>query len=65
MHDIKTGLGAKDMSDLSMKEIDGIYIYKKNLTKQEIQRYKTWASDGFVYFLSNLALKIIIHFRSL
>ena len=62
MLDIQTRVGVKHMSDLTIKEIEDIYNKKmKSLTKQEIQGYKTWASDGFFCILSNLALKIIMH----
>ena len=54
------------MSDLTIREIKGIYNKKmKNLTKQEIQRYKTWANDEFVYILEELALKIIKVYKGL
>ena len=39
MKDVKEGLGVKNMSDLVLKEIYGVYK-KKNLTKEEIKCYK-------------------------
>ena len=39
MKDVKDGLGVKNMSDLVLKEIYGVYK-KKNLTKEEIKCYK-------------------------
>ena len=42
MQDIQTNLDAKNMSDLTIKEIEGIYnIKRKNLTRQEKGKYKT------------------------
>ena len=40
-------------------------IKNEKLTKQEIQRYETWASDRFVYILEELALKIIKGYKGL
>ena len=39
MKDIESGLGVKNMSDLVLKEIHGIYEEKK-LRKEEIKNYK-------------------------
>ena len=39
MKDVGAGLGVKNISDLVLKEIHGIYG-KKELTKEEIQCYK-------------------------
>ena len=39
MKDVGNGLGVKNISDLVLKEIYGIYE-KKNLTKEEIKNYK-------------------------
>ena len=39
MKGVKNGLGVKNMSDLILKEIQGVYE-KKNLTKEEIKYYK-------------------------
>ena len=39
MKDIGSGLGVKNISDLVLKEIHGIYG-KKELTKEEIKNYK-------------------------
>ena len=39
MKDCGNGLGVKNISDLVLKEIYGIYE-KKNLTKEEIKNYK-------------------------
>ena len=59
-HDIQHRLGVKSISDMTIKEIEGLYNKKrKNITRQEKEEYKAWADDGFVYILSDLALKII------
>ena len=34
------GLGVKNISDLVLKEIHGVYGKKKHLTKKEIKNYK-------------------------
>ena len=53
------------MSDLAIKEIEDIYNKKRNsITRQEKEKYKAWADDGFVYILSDLALKIIMDCRT-
>ena len=65
MIDIQIKLGVKNMSDLSIKEIEVIYNKKmKNTTTKEKQKYEAKATDGFVYILSDLALKIIMDCRS-
>ena len=52
------------MSDSAIKEIEGICNKKRNdITKQEKEKYKARADDGFVYILNDLALKIIINCR--
>ena len=59
VRDIQDKLGVKNMCDLTIKEIEGIYNKKrKNITRQEKEKYKAWADDGFVYIPSDLALKI-------
>ena len=66
MHDTQVELGVKNMSDLKIKEIEGIYNKKRNnITTQEKEKYKARADDGFVYILSDLALKIIMDCRAL
>ena len=61
MHDIHVRLGVKNMSDLTIKEIK--CIFKRNPWKQEIEEYKAWAEDGFIYNHEDLALKIIMNFK--
>ena len=39
MKDIQNGLGVKNISDLALKQIYGIYKIK-NLKKEQIRRYK-------------------------
>ena len=39
MKNVHNGLGVKNMSDLILKEINGIYK-TKNLTKEQIREYK-------------------------
>ena len=46
MKDVKDGLGVKNMSDLVLKEIYGVYK-KKNLTKEEIKCYKMTEREFF------------------
>ena len=46
MKDVKEGLGVKNMSDLVLKEIYGVYE-KKNLTKEEIKCYKMTEREFF------------------
>ena len=46
MKDVKEGLGVKNMSDLVLKEIYGVYK-KKNLTKEEIKCYKMAEREFF------------------
>ena len=46
MKDVKEGLGVKNMSDLVLKEICGVYK-KKNLTKEEIMCYKMTEKEFF------------------
>ena len=62
--DIQINLSIKSMSDLTIKEIEGIYHKKrKNLTRQEKEKHKGWADERFVYILTDLALKIIMNCR--
>ena len=64
-HDILVELGVKNMSDLAIKEIEGIYNKKRsNITTQEKEKYKVWFEDGFLYILSNPGLKIIMDCRA-
>ena len=49
MKDVKEGLGVKNMSDLVLKEIYGVYK-KKNLTKEEIKCYKMTEREFFKTF---------------
>ena len=44
--DVHKGLGAKNMSDLILKEIYGIYE-KRNLTNKQIQKYKMTEREVF------------------
>ena len=46
MKNVKDGLGVKNMSDLVLKEIYGVYK-KKNLTKEEIKCYKMTEREFF------------------
>ena len=64
MCDIKSGLGVKNMSDLALNEIEGIYDKKrKEIKENQIKKYKARASDNFVYIVEKLALRIIINTR--
>ena len=53
MKDVGDGLGVKNISDLVLKEIYGIYK-KKELTKEEIKNYKMTVRELFEKF-SNLS----------
>ena len=46
MKNVKDGLGVKNMSDLVLKEICGVYK-KKNLSKEEIMCYKMTEKEFF------------------
>ena len=46
MKDVQDGLGVKNMSDLVLKEIYGIYK-TKNLTNKQIQKYKMTEREIF------------------
>ena len=77
--DIGDGLGVKNISDLVLKEIYG--IYEKKLTKEEIKNYKmtereifenfdnlsndelNTKSSKFVYVKNNVMINIIKHCR--
>ena len=79
MKDIGDGLGVKNISDLVLKEIYG--IYEKKLTKEEIKNYKmtereifekfdnlsndelNTKSSKFVYVKNNVMINIIKHCR--
>ena len=54
MKDVGNGLGVKNISDLALKEIHGIYE-KKKLTKEEIKYFKMTEREIFKKFakLSN------------
>ena len=49
MKDVGDGLGVKNISDLVLKEIYGIYE-KKELTKEEIKNYKMTEREIFKKF---------------
>ena len=53
MKDIRDGLGVKNISDLVLKEIYG--IYEKKLTKEEIKNYKMTEREIFAKF-NNLSM---------
>ena len=53
MKDLGDGLGVKNISDLVLKEISGVYE-KKKLTKEEIKCYKMTEREIFKKF-SNLS----------
>ena len=44
--DVKNGLGVKNMSDVVLKEIYGVYK-KKNFTNEEIKYYKMHEREFF------------------
>ena len=48
MYDIQVKLCVKNMSDLRVKEIKGIFN-SRNPTKQQFEEYKRWADDAFIY----------------
>ena len=61
MCDIQDNLDVKNMSDLTIKEIEGIYNKKRSdITKQEKEKYKAKADDGCVHIIEMLAIKIKI-----
>ena len=69
MHDVKEGIGAKNISDLVRKEIRGIFR-TKNQTKDQIRKYKRREKEldhnstaTFVYVCSYLMSKIIKNCR--
>ena len=62
MHDIQVKLCVKNMSDLRVKEIKGIFN-SRNPTKQQFEEYKRWADDAFIYICEEHALKIIMNCR--
>ena len=69
MHDVKEGIGAKNISDLVRKEIRGIFR-TKNQTKDQIRKYKRREKEldhnstaTFVYVCSDLMSKIIKNCR--
>ena len=65
MYDAQVELDVKNMSDLAIKRIEGIYNKKRNsITTRGKEKYKAWFDDGFVYILSDLPLKIIMDFRA-
>ena len=49
MKDIQNGLGVKNISDLALKQIYGIYK-TKNLKKEQIRRYKMTKRKFFKKF---------------
>ena len=49
MKDIQNGLGVENISDLVLKQIYGIYK-TKNLTKEQIKRYKMTKREIFEKF---------------
>ena len=49
MKDVGNGLGVKNISDLVLKEIYGIYE-KKELTKEEIKNYKMTQREFYEKF---------------
>ena len=61
---IQIKLGVKNMSDLTTKEIKGIFN-RRNHTKQQIEEYKRWADDGFIYICQEVALKIIMNWNQI
>ena len=54
MKDVGDGLGVKNISDLVLKEIYGIYE-KRKLTKEEIKNYKMTEREIFAKF-NNLSM---------
>ena len=68
MHDIQEKLGARNMSDLTIKAIKG--IYKPNTpTKEQIEKYKRLGKFFFddlteIYIHEDLALSIIMDCRT-
>ena len=62
---IQVKLGIKNMSYLVIKEIEVIYNKKRNnILIQEKEKYKAWPDDGYVYIISDLALKIVMDCRA-
>ena len=49
MNEAQVELGVKNMSDLAIKRIEGIYNKKRNnITTRGKEKYKAWFDDGFV-----------------
>ena len=66
-HDIQDKLGVKNMSDVAIKEIKGIYN-TKNLTEKQIEKYKRYGKKFIdnltgIYIREHLALSIIMDCR--
>ena len=62
--DIQENLDVKNMSDLTIKEIEGIYNKKRSdITKQEREKYIAKVDDGCVYIIEMLAIKIMKNCR--
>ena len=55
MKNVQDGLGVKNMTDLILKEIYGIYE-TKNLTKDQIQKYKMTEKYDNLKFLKNMII---------
>ena len=52
------------MSDLVIREIEGIYNRERNDSADQVkEKHKAWADYGYVYIISDLALKITIGCR--
>ena len=69
MHNVKEGLGVKNMFDLVRKEIYGIFE-TKNPTKVQIRKYKRFEKElddncnaTFVYVCSDLMSRIMKNYR--
>ena len=55
MKNVQDGLGVKNMTDLILKEIYSIYE-TKNLTKDQIQKYKMTEKYDNLKFLKNMII---------
>ena len=65
MHDIQNELGVKNMSDLTIKTIKGIYD-TESPTKKQIKKYKRYRNEFIAdltstYISEDLAFKVIMY----
>ena len=61
MHDTQAKLSVKNMFNLTINKINGIFN-SRNHTKQQIEEYEIGADDGFNFICEELDLKIIMNY---